>query len=650
MEKFLLDIAILLFVAVFVLLICAKIKVPTIIGLFITGVLAGPHCLKLISNPEEINMLADIGAILLLFIIGLEFSLDNVAKFKKIFFIGGFSQILVTSVVMFITMKLLGNPNNVSIFFGLIVSLSSTAIVFKILQEKALTTSPIGNISTAILIFQDIMIVPIMFLIPLLSGNVAFAPKEIVLVILKVGIVIALIFFLSRLLVPRLLYQIASSRSRDLFLLAIICICLVIAALTAKSGLSLAFGAFIAGLIISESEYGNYAISSIMPFKDLFASFLFISIGMILNINIFIDHLANILMITLIIIIIKAISTFIVIYFLKYPLRVAIIIAFAISQVGEFSFVLSKMGLDSHLIDENIYQYFISAAILTMALTPILFDLSSRFASLLQRKVKNIHAIASESASMLKDHIVVIGYGLTGRFIVISAKNLKLPYAIIEMNPETVKKELKKGEPIFYGDATNIDTLNNVNIREAKLVVVAISDIVATRNVTKTIRTINKNVYLIVRTPFVSEIAILKEYGANEIIPAEFETSIEILVRALTRLLIPVNEINRIVENLRSDNYKMLRELDNVQLTFNELNINLPEIDIASYKLTESWPYLNKTIGAINFRKLFSLTIIAIIRHNKQIINPGADELLYMDDVIIITGPKDKIKNFIKEF
>jgi CPA2 family monovalent cation:H+ antiporter-2 len=649
MESFLLNIAVLLFVAVFVLLICAKVKVPTIIGLFITGVLAGPHCLKLISNPEEINMLADIGAILLLFIIGLEFSLDNVAKFKKIFFIGGFSQILVTLGVMFITMKLLGNPNNVSIFFGLIVSLSSTAIVFKILQEKALATSPIGNISTAILIFQDIMIVPIMFLIPLLSGNVAFAPKEIVLVILKVGIVIALIFFLSRLLVPRLLYQIAKSRSRDLFLLTIICICLVIAALTAKSGLSLAFGAFIAGLIISESEYGNYAISNIMPFKDLFSSFLFISIGMILNINIFVVHLTNIMIVTVIIIIIKAISTFIVIYFLKYPLRIGIIVAFAISQVGEFSFVLSKMGLDSHLIDENIYQYFISAAILTMALTPILFDLSFRFAEFLQSKVKNIHSIIPESVSTFKEHIIVIGYGLTGKFIVISAKNLKLPYAIIEMNPETVKKELKKGEPIFYGDATNIDTLNNVNIREAKLVIVAISDILATRNVTKTIRTMNKTVYLIVRTPFVSETSILKEYGANEIIPAEFETSIEILVRALTRFLIPANEINKIVETLRSNNYKMLRELDGTQLTFNELNINLPEIDIVSYKLTESWPHLNKTIGEINFRKLFSLTIIAIMRHEKQIINPSADEFLYKDDIIIVMGPKDKIKNFIKD-
>lgn len=650
MEKFLLDIAVLLFVAVFVLLICVKVKVPTIIGLFIAGVLAGPHCLKLISNPEEINMLADIGAILLLFIIGLEFSLDNVAKFKKIFFIGGFSQILVTLIVMFITMKLLDNPNNVSIFFGLIVSLSSTAIVFKILQEKALATSPIGNISTAILIFQDIMIVPIMFLIPLLSGNVAFAPKEIILVILKVGIVIALIFFLSRLLVPRLLYQIATSRSRDLFLLAIICVCLVIAALTAKSGLSLAFGAFIAGLIISESEYGNYAISNIMPFKDLFSSFLFISIGMILNINIFIDHITNILIVTAIIIIIKAISTFIVIYFLKYPLRIAIIVAFAISQVGEFSFVLSKMGLDAHLIDENIYQYFISAAILTMALTPILFDLSFKFATILQSKVKNIHGIVAESASTFKEHIIVIGYGLTGRFIVISAKNLKLPYAIIEMNPETVKRELKNGEPIFYGDATNIDTLNNVNVKDAKLVVLAISDILATRNATKAIRAMNKTVYLIVRTPFVSETSILKEYGANEIIPEEFETSIEILVRTLIHFLIPVNEIYKIVETLRSDNYKMLRELDSTQLTFNELNINLPEIDIVSYKLTEKWPYLNKTIGEISFRKLYSLTIIAIMRHDKQIINPPADEFLYKDDIIIIMGPKDKIKNFIKDF
>lgn len=648
MEKFLLDIAILLLITVFVLLICVKIKVPTIIGLFIAGVLSGPYCLKLINNPDEINMLADIGAILLLFIIGLEFSLDNVSKFKKIFFIGGISQILVTLLVMFTTMKLLGNPNKVSIFFGLIVSLSSTAIVFKILQEKALATSPIGNISTAILIFQDIMIVPIMFLIPILSGNIQFVPKEIFLVVLKAGVVITLIFLLSRLLVPRLLHQIAKSRSRDLFLLTIICICLVIAGLTAHSGLSLAFGAFIAGLIISESQYGNFAISNIMPFKDLFSSFLFISIGMILNINIFVSHIVNILIVTFIIIMIKAISTFIVIYFLKYPLRIAIIVAMAISQVGEFSFVLSKMGLDAHIIGEHIYQYFISASILTMALTPILFDLSFKFANFLQSKIKITHKSILEPISQLKEHMIIIGYGLTGRFLVISAKNLKIPYAIIEMNPDTVKREMKKGEPIFYGDATNVDTLNNVAIGDAKLVVVAISDILATRNATKTIRALNNSVYLIVRTPFVSEVPILKDCGANEIIPAEFETSIEILVRALTRFLIPANEINKIVENLRSDNYKMLRQLDSNQLSFNELNINLPDIDIVSYKLSDKWPYLNKTIGEINFRNLFSLTIIAIMRGEKQIINPGANEFLYEEDVIILMGPKDKVQNFIK--
>jgi CPA2 family monovalent cation:H+ antiporter-2 len=649
-EKFLLDIAIILFVAVFILFLCSKIKIPTIIGLFITGVLAGPHCLGLINNPEEINMLADIGAILLLFIIGLEFSLDNLSKFKKIFFIGGISQIFVTLVVMFITMRLLGNSNNVSIFFGLIVGLSSTAIAFKILQEKALATSPIGNISTAILIFQDIMIVPIMFLIPLLAGNIEFELKEIIFIILKAVTVIALIFILSRLLIPKLLYHIAKVRSKDLFLLTIICICLVIAGLTAYVGLSLAIGAFIAGLIISESEYGNFAISNIMPFKDLFASFLFISIGMILNINIFLDHIVNIIIITLIIIIIKAFSAFIVIYFLKYPLRVAVIVAFLLSQVGEFSFVLSKMGLDANIINSNIYQYFISASILTMTITPLLFNMSFKLAAFLQAKIKNIPLDEDKVASQLKDHIIVIGLGLTGKFIVMSAKKLKIPYAIIEMNPETVKKELKKGEPIYYGDATNIDMLSHVNIRDAKLVVVAISDIIATRNATKVIKALHPSVYLIVRTPFVSEVSILKEYGANEVIPAEFETSIEILARVLVRFLVPVDEINKIIESLRSNNYKMLRELDSFQLTFNDLNVNLPEIDIVSYKLTDKWPYINKSIGEINFRNVFSLTLIAIIRGEKTIVNPTADEILYGNDIIIIIGPKDKIKNFIKNF
>ncbi|MDY6820635.1 MAG: cation:proton antiporter [Deferribacterota bacterium] len=653
MEAFLSNIALLLFLSVFVLLVCARIRVPSIIGLFIVGVISGPYGLGLINDPDEINMLADIGAILLLFIIGLEFSIENILKFKKIFFIGGICQLLSTFIVMFILMKIMGNPNNVSAFFAMIVGLSSTAIVFKLLQEKSLVTSPLGNISTVILIFQDIMIVPMMFMIPLLSGGSSFKFDEIMFVLLKASLVIALIFILSRKFLPKLLFHIAMVRSRELFLLAIVCICLVIAILTSKVGLSLAFGAFIAGLLISESEYSGFAINNIMPFKDLFASFLFMSIGMMLNTSIFFIHFEKILLISLLIIFIKCVATFLVVYMLKYPIRIAIIVAIAISQVGEFSFILSRMGLDTGLMDIDNFQYFISASILTMASTPILFNMSFKFADLIYQKVHTFtdkSLIQVEKSEGLKNHIVVIGYGLTGRFIVDSAKLLKFPYVIIEMNPKTVREQLKKGENIIYGDATGVDTLNNANVKDAKVVVLAISDILATRDATKIIKTISNKAYLIVRTPYVSEVQILKESGADEVIPAEFETSLEILTRVLLKFLVPKNVADKIIEKLRADNYKMLRDASFSSLNFDDINVSLPELDIISYKIDNNWPFKNMTIKDIDFRNRFSITILAILRDNDIIINPSAYEKICLGDTIIIIGNKSCVRGFVDSF
>jgi CPA2 family monovalent cation:H+ antiporter-2 len=652
-ERILFDISILLVVSILILFLCSRFKIPTIIGFFGAGVFSGPYGLALINDITEVNILSDVGIVLLLFTIGLEFSLDNISKFKKIFFAGGFSQIFVTFTVLFCTMKVLGNPAKVSIFFGLIVALSSTAIVFKLLQEKSLVGSPIGNIATAILIFQDIMVVPIMFIIPILSGGEAVSFSGVLLVFFKATATIAIIIILAKMIVPKFLYQVAKIRSRELFLLTIIGICLIIATATAKAGLSLPLGAFLAGVVISESEYSNFAVSNIMPFKDLFSSFFFISIGMLLNVDLFFHHIVNILIISLIIVFIKIISTFLVIYALKYTLRVAMAVSFGISQVGEFSFILAKLGFDGGIVSESIYQYFIASSILTMAATPFLFNVADKISSYFQSKFKalNIHKdMMTKEVEGIRNHIVVIGYGLSGKFIVNSAKVMRVPYIIIEMNPETVRRELKRGLPIIYGDASSIETLEAAKIKDARVVVIAISDIVAVRNATKTIRQINKFIYIIARTPYVSEVSFLKEAGANEVIPAEFETSIEMVVRVLSKFLIPRNDIEKYIEQLRGDSYKMLRNLAGSKVGINGLTIKLPNIDIISVRIPENWYFINKSIGEVNFRNRFGLTILAILRGENTILNPGANEILFRNDILVLIGPKEKVSKVLHQF
>ena len=563
---FLQDIIIIFSLSILVLFVCHQVRIPAIVGFIITGLLIGPHGLAVVKSVDEVEILADIGIVFLLFTIGIEFSVKKLLDIKKSAILGGSLQVFITILVTFFIARQLGFQFDVSVFLGFLIALSSTAIVLKILQSRAEIDSPHGRTTFAILIFQDIIIVPMMLFTPYLSGITDNAGISLLILTLKGIGIILLVYVSAKWIVPKVLYQITRTRIRELFLLVIFVICLATVWMTSSAGLSLALGAFLAGLIISNSEYSHHALSNVLPFRDIFISFFFISIGMLLDIDFLIRQPVFIGLVALSILTLKTIVAGSITLLLGFPLRTGILVGLTLSQVGEFSFILSKTGIDHGLLSGDNYQLFLSVSVLTMAATPFIIALAPRIAdsrllARLPRKLKTGLYPKKEIREKKKhDHLIIIGYGVNGRNLARAAKAANISYTIIEMNPDTVRTEKARGEPIQYGDATNESLLKNANIKKAKILVVAISDPTATNRITRMARQLNPTIYIIVRTRFIQRIKPLYTLGADEVIPEEFETSVEIFTRVLMKYLVPNDEINKFISEVRSDSYEMLRK------------------------------------------------------------------------------------------
>jgi CPA2 family monovalent cation:H+ antiporter-2 len=436
-----------------------------------------------------------------------------------------------------------------------------------------------------------------------------------------------------------------------LFLLSIVAICLLTAWITSLVGLSLGLGAFLAGLVISESEYGTAALGNMTPFRDIFMSFFFVSIGMLLDVRVVLAYPVIISFLTLGIVFLKFGLVFLIAILLGVSLRSALLTAFALAQVGEFSFVLSKVGLEHNFLVGQRYQFFLAVAVITMAITPFLVSFSPRLAEIIlrlpfpdrmKRGLAPMQQDETESgAKGLRNHIIIIGYGLNGRNLTKAAISANIPYVIIETNPETVRKEKKEGKNILYGDATHIPVLEHANIVSARVAVIAISDYVASRQVTRQIKELNPYLHLIVRTRFVSEIDPLRDLGADEVIPEEYETAVEIFIRVLQHYLVPQQDIDRFMTEVRADGYQMLRSQPRSLVSICDMSGCLSDSEMKVIHLEKDSPFAGKTIAEIGMRKNYGVTILAIRREEKMEPNPAADTELQAGDVLILFGTSE---------
>jgi len=645
------DLVIIFGLSIVVLFICHQFRVPATVGFILTGILAGPHLLGLVSAIHEVEILAEIGVILLLFTIGVEFSFANLLQIRQSVLVAGPIQVAATCLAGLFLALQVGKTMGEAVFIGFLVSLSSTAIVLKLLQERAEVDTPHGRTSLGILIFQDIIIVPMMLLVPLLAGAAENIGVSFLILLAKGVIIITLVITSAKWVVPHVLYQIARTGSRELFLLSVVLLCTAVAWLTAQAGLSLALGAFLAGLIVSETEYSHQALGNILPFRDVFASFFFISIGMLLDVGFLLNHPQIITLLTLGVLLVKALLAGSAALFLKFPLRTAVLVGLALCQVGEFSFILSKVGQSQGLFSGDSYQLFLDVTIITMVVTPLMMALAPRAADFIlhwplpQRLKLGAHLAAATDKSTPGDHLIIVGFGVSGRNLAQAAKTGGIPYVIIEMNPETVRRERESGEPIFYGDATQEEILKHANIKEARIIVVVINDPAATRRIVTLTRSLNPRAYIIVRTRYLQELQSLFELGADDVVPEEFETSVEIFTLVLRKYMVAKAEIERFVTQVRADGYLVLRGISRESDSFRDSLRHLHDFEISTFRLSEQAPLAGKSLAQVELRKKYGVTVLAIRRNSQMLPNPEPDMQLLPNDLLIVMGTPSNLSN-----
>ncbi|MFN3479693.1 MAG: cation:proton antiporter [Thermodesulfovibrionales bacterium] len=652
--EFLKSLVIIFGVSALVVFALGRLRIPSVVGFLVAGVILGPYGFGFVKDVHEVELLAEIGVILLMFTIGLEFSLRNLMMLRSQVLGAGTVQVAFTVLAVTVLSFLFLNQNiNAAVFDGFLVALSSTAIVIKLLMDRAEINSPQGRTSVGILLFQDLCVVPFMLLIPILAGN-GGSFKVVAFAMFKSFGLLAVVLIAARWAVPFILHEIVKTRSRELFIITIILLCTGTAFFTSKLGLSLALGAFLAGIVISESEYASQAIADIMPFKESFIGLFFISIGMLMDVSFLKESIITVVATVFSIVILKTIIASMASALSGQPLRISILGGFYISQIGEFSFVLALSGKKAGLLSDFGYQIFLSASVITMLITPFIISISPRVSehliSLLP--VKSFEKIRrkrlrEDYPSKKSDHVIIVGFGVNGSNLAKVLKESGIPYIVLEINANTVKRMKKRGEPIYYGDGTSSEILHKMGIHRAKVLVIAISDPSATRRIVQIARHENPGIHIIVRTRYVAEVDELINLGANEVIPEEFETSIEIFSRVLHHYHVPRNVIEEHIEGIRKNSYSALRTVELPRRHLTERYEFLKGIETETYLIKDGSPVIGHSLKELHLRAETGVTIIAVQRGDEVFQNPSPDFVLRSGDVILLIGKRKDINNAI---
>ena len=644
------DLVTLLVVSIVVLYVSHHVKLPPIVGFLISGMVLGPHGLGLVREAGQVQQLAEIGVVLLLFTIGLEFSLADLLRMRRAALVGGSVQIFGVTLAVFVALLQMGIPANGALFMGMTASLSSTAVVLRLLQQSAQVDAPHGRMSVAMLVYQDLMIVPMMLLIPVLAGISGGLVSALGGFLAQATLILVVVALLARFVVPQLLERVVHTRSRDLFLLTVLTLCLSIAWLSSLAGLSLALGAFLAGLLVSESEYSHQALADILPFRDVFASFFFISIGMLLDLQLAAGQPLFLIALVVSALAIKVVAGTVAVLVVGSPLRTAVITGMATSQVGEFSFVLAGAGIAAGLVNNASYQWFVATTVATIGLTPFVLGAAPKVASLLHRlplpewfQSRGRVGASERTSKPLENHLVVIGYGINGRNVCRAASVAGIPHVAVDMNPALVTAERARDIPVHYGDATREALLVHLGVPRARAVVIALSDAAATRQVTSLVRAINPTCSIVARTRYVREVEALRALGADTVVPEELETSVEIVSRVLTGYFVPRTEIEAFVSEIRAGNYEMWRSPATSGANLMDLKQTLTDVEITTLRVEPGSKLAGQRLMDSDLRRVYGVTVVAIRRNEELIPNPRGEEGVQEGDLLVVLGLGEEI-------
>jgi CPA2 family monovalent cation:H+ antiporter-2 len=602
--------------------------------------------LRLIAR-ESVEVYAELGVVLLLFTVGLEVSLVRLKQNWRPFLMGGGAQVLLTVGAATGVAFAFGIPITGAVFLGFLASLSSTAIVLKVYTDRRELPSPQGMLSASILLFQDFCLAPMIFLVPVLAGtadtSVAVITGRVVLGLLVAGVA----FLVARLVMPRILDWVVGTRTREIFVLAALAICLAMALVTSKLGFSLALGAFLAGLIISESQYSHQVVVEILPLRDVFNSLFFISVGMLLDLSQVAHSWPLMLALGLGLVVAKAAIVSVVAMGLGYASRVALITGLSLAQIGEFSLVLAGVGRGLDLLPDSLFQICLGAAILTMLATPTLIGLAPHMAERAERvplpgrgRTREPRVTGEPEPPRMKGHVIVVGYGLNGSNLARVLKSTGVPFVVLELNGASVNEGQRRGHPVVFGDAVRPEILRAHGVEDASVCVVGIADQAATRGVVRIARSLNPGLHILARTRVVSEVEELQRLGADQVIPEEFETSVELFSRVLEQYHVPRNVIRAQRRIIRDEAYGILRRSGEEGRVSSRRVAEILEAALTeTFLVTEESSAAGKTLSSLDLRRRSDgASVIAVVREGSAETNPSPDLELRPNDNLVLVG------------
>lgn len=652
-SRLLIDLTLLVGMAIPIVALAHRLSAPPLVGFLVAGVLAGPNGFALISASEEVEILSELGVALLLFEVGLELSLSYVRQWARTVLIGGGLQMSGTLLCVAALAMAFGIPPGQSIFYGMLAAMSSTAIVSKTYGDRAELDTAQGRSVISILLFQDLCILPLILLLPVLAGLEAADMGAVGMEFVRGLAIIAALVIGGQFIVRKTLDRIVLFRDPELFTLCVGFFGIGTAVVSAWAGFSLAIGAFIAGLVISESEYGLQALSDVRPFRSVFSGIFFISTGMLLDVPAVVAQLDLLLPVLAAMLVLKVVLVTVSVCAAGGILTTALISGLSLAQIGEFSILLAALGLPLGLFREGDYQLFLSTAVLSMMATPFLIRIAGSVAGRIASAVGRPHERAPtdpDSGDEMSDHTIIVGYGVAGRYLARVLDAAGIPCIVVEHDANRARRARQDGLPVTFGDGTQPAVLKHVGARCARIVVFAISSPTEERRGVHVARDLNPTAQIVVRTRYTRSIDELMSLGATDVVVEEFEVSIELFAKALESYRIPINRIWQESASVRKEHYGLFRGTAEPDLRLDTLKhlgihnaLELLEISVGAN-------VIGMSATSVRLRRRTGAVQIAVVRDGQPIYRREPDFRYQAGDTVVLVGDRDSLDRAIALF
>jgi len=642
------DIALILVAALLGGLVAQRLGLPLILGYILAGIVVGPNTGgPTVSSVHDIELLAEIGVALLLFTIGLHFSLDELAPVRRVALVGTAVQMVLTIAFGYGLGRLLGFGWQEAVWFGALLSLSSTAVVLKSLSEQGVMGTLSSRVILGMLIVQDLAVVPLIVVLPEL-GNIGEGLSDLGVAALRAALFTAVMLAFGRRVLPWLMARVAAWNSRELFLISVVAIGLGVGYATYLFGLSFAFGAFVAGLVLSQSDYSHQALADVEPLRDVFAMLFFVSVGMLLDPAFLLENAGTVALVVGLVFVVKGLVFAGIVRTFGYGNIIPFAVGLGLFQVGEFSFVIARVGLDAGAITQRSYSVMLTTAVVTMALTPF----AMRLAPLLygrwrERYSKEAMSTFNLPETGLRDHVIIAGYGRVGSFVARLLARLEQPFAVVDSNPGRGDEARASGYPVVYGDAGAEPVLEAAGVRRARLVIVTVPDPVGAHLVVTRVRALNPNVHVVARTATVEQLEELGRLGVYEAVHPESEAGLELGRQALSHLGVAAGDVQRFADEVRHELYAPITRQGTDGDLLAQLGRASRPIETEWVRLPEGSPLGGRTIGELGVRTKSGTSIVAIVRDDLVLANPGPDARFEPGDLVGVLGSPEQRAAFV---